>query len=211
MRWEMNLKGKKMSYKVLFSFILFIAIMATSVTLDACSSTTGSNNPGYVLETLTKRDISFSFEYPVGYEKSDPNPYDTAGSSADVVGERYLALYNDTKTSKQINIQLWIPTSDYPSAKARLDYYASNIENVGQNPEITERSPLSVAGIDGEKLVYTYLLEDSTDMPNRINCWIVAFEGKGQIWFISMGTNMLETDEAQADFEHLINTFKILD
>ena len=199
-----------MTYKVLFSVILLVAMLATLITLTACSSIPESSNSGYVLETLTKRDISFSFEYPVGYEKSDPNPYESTDINTDVIGERYLALYNDTKTSKQINIQLWNPTADYPDAKARLDYYASNIENVGENPEISERSPLRVAAVDGEKLVYTYVIENTTDMPNRINCWVAAFDVKGQIWFVTMGTNMEAPDEAKADFEHLINTLKLL-
>jgi len=199
-----------MTYKVLFSVILLIAMLATLITLTACSSTPESSNPDYVLETLTKRDISFSFEYPVGYEKDDPNPYESTDINTDIIGERYLALYPDTQTSKQINIQLWNPTADYPNAKARLDYYAANIKNAWQNAEISERSPLRVAGVDGDKLVYAYVIEDNIDMPNRINCWVAAFDVKGQIWFITMGTNMEAPDEAKADFEHLINTLKLL-
>lgn len=207
----MSLGDNKMTRKVLFIVILLMAILATSILITSCSSTPQSGSPGYFLETLTKRDISFSFEYPDNYEKSDPNPYEDTGYEMDVVGERYLALYNETQTSKQINIQLWNPTADYPDAKARLDWYATNLQNVGQNPEISERSPMSVAGLDGEKLVYTYILETDTDMPNRINCWVVACDGKGQIWLISMCTNIEAPEEAKADFEYLIESFKFLD
>lgn len=199
-----------MMYRVLFSVILLLAILATPILFTACTNTPEAS-PGYILETLSKRDIDLSFEYPVGYEKSDPNPYERTDIEMEVVGERYLALYNETKTSKQINIQLWNPTADYPNAKARLDYYAANIVNTGENPEISERSPLRVAGVDGEKLVFTYTMENAQDMPSRIYCWVAAFDSKGQIWFIILATNIEPPDEAQADFEHLVNTFKILD
>ncbi len=186
-------------------------ILSAPLSFTACSGAPESGSPGYYLETLTKRDIRFSFEYPVGYEKSDPNPYESTDVKTDVVGERYLVLYDETKTSKQINIQLWNPTADYPDAKTRLDYYASNIKNVGTNQEITERSPIRITGVDGEQLVYTYKLENDIGMPSQITCWVAVFEGKGQIWFITMGTNIEPPDEAKADFDHLIGTFKFLD
>ena len=200
-----------MTRQVLFSAILFMAILFTSISFAACSNNPESSNPGYILETLSKRDIDFSFEYPVGYEKINPNPYEDTGYETGIVGERYVATSNDTKISKQINIQLWNPTADLPDAKSRLDYYAANIQNAGENPEISERSPLRVAGVDGEKLVFTYSMENVTEMPSRINCWVAVFEGKGQIWFITMATNMEVPDEAKADFEHVINTLKFLD
>jgi hypothetical protein len=208
---KMSFRGNKMTYKVLFSAILLLAILAASISFSACSNNPESSSPGYILETLSKRDINFSYEYPVGYEPSDPNPYERTDIEMEVVGERYLALYTENKTSKQINIQLWNPTVDLPDAKSRLDYYAANIQNAGENPEISERSPLRVAGVDGEKLVFTYTMENVTDMPSRIYCWVAAFDSKGQIWFIIMATNIEAPDEAKADFEHLINTFKILD
>jgi hypothetical protein len=200
-----------MKYKVLFTTILLIALLATPILITSCSSTPQSGSPGYFLETLTKRDISFSFEYPDDYEKVDPNPYESAGSNIDIVGEIYHATDDETKTSTQLTIQLWNPTADYPDAKARLDWYATNVYNVGENPEINERSSLRVAGVDGEKLVYTYVLESDIEMPNQINCWVVGFDSKGQIWLISICTNIEAPEEAKADFDYLISTFKFLD
>ena len=207
----MSFRGNKMTNKVLLSVVLLLAILTALIPFTACSNTSESSNPGYILETLSKRDISFSFEYPIAYEKSDPNPYEGLDYEADVVGERYMVAFDESNTSKQINVQLWNPTADYPDATSRLDYFAANIINAGQNPEIIERSPLIIAGLNGEILVYTYTIEDVTNIPNRIYSWVAAFDGKGQVWLITMGTNMAATDEAEADFEHLINTFKLID
>jgi hypothetical protein len=194
--------------KVLFPVVLLLAISAALMPLAACSNNPQSGTPGYILETLSKRGISFSFEYPVAYEKSDPNPYENLDYETDVVGESYIVAFDENNTSKQINIQLWNPTADYPDAASRLDYYAANIINAGQSAEIIERSPLQIAGLDAEKLVYTYIMENVGEMPSGIYSWVAAFDAKGQVWLITMATNMEPTDEAEADFEHLIESFK---
>ncbi len=197
-----------MTRKVLFSAILLLTILVISIPFTACSN--ASENSGYVLETLTKRNISFSFEYPAGYEKNALNPDVEESDESDVVGQNYIAKSNDNMSAKQISIQVWNPMVDFSDAKARLDYFTANIQTAGLDPEISEHSPLRIAGVDGEQLVYSLTIEGVTDIPNRLTCWVAAFDYRGQIWLISVATNMETTVEAKADFDHMVSTFKFL-
>jgi hypothetical protein len=196
--------------KNIFKSALFIiAIIIAASVIGCAKSPETAANPGYVLENLTERGIGFSFEYPIGYEKGPPDPY--AGETDDVVGEIYVYVSNDSIKQKRISIQLWNPMTELPDAKARLDSFAANTENAGKDPEVSERSPLKVAGIDGEKLVYSVTIEEVQYIPNRLTGWVAAFDYQGQIWLIVVTTNLEAPDEAEADFDHLITTLKFSD
>jgi hypothetical protein len=190
--------------KYILKAALFLIAIVIIVSVIGCKNPA---SPGYVYESLAERDINFSFEYPEGYQKGPDNPY---GDLGDVVGKIYIFTCNDTVSQKRISIQLWNPTTELPNAKARLDKFAANTNNAGKDSVISERSPLTIATISGEKLVYALTLED-VSIPSRLTGWVASFDYKGQVWMIVVITNMVIPDEAKADFEHLIKTLKFSD
>jgi hypothetical protein len=207
----MIFKEKITTHKVIYSVILLLVVLVVSIAFAGCSSgATENTTPGYITETLTKRGIDFSFEYPDDYEKNEYIQDDDSDESDYVVLQYYASTDYDVNR-KIINIQIWNPMEDGQDARTKLDHYAANLEFTGTDPVVHERSPLQVAGIDAEKMVFSMVVEDITDIPNKLTGWIAAFDYKGQIWFIVVTTNMEATDEVEADFEHLIESFKFLD
>jgi hypothetical protein len=206
----MIFRAKKLTLGVLCSAIILLMVTTISITFIGCSSTPEDATPGYVSETYTKRGISFSFQYPDDYEKNE-SVYEEESDERDYISLQYYASINNDTLRKVINIQLWNPTQDWQDARTKLDYYADNLDFTGEDVVIHERSPLQVAEVDGEKMVFSMVVEDITNMPNRLTGWIAAFDYRDQIWFLVVTTNMEPTDEVEADFVHLIESFKFPD
>jgi hypothetical protein len=207
---KMSLGDNKMIRKVVFSAILLLVLLVTSIPLIACSGTTETGSPGYFLETLTKRGVSFSFEYPDDYEKNE-TIYEEESDELDYIVLQYMASTDYGTYRKIISIQLWNPTTDWQDAVTRMDYYLDNLGDTAQESEVKERSSMQVAGVAGEKAVFSMVVTDITDIPNNLTGWIASFDYKEQIWFLVVTTNMEATDEAEADFVHLIESFKFPD
>jgi hypothetical protein len=201
----MIFKEKIVMRKVLYLAILMLIMSMIPVPFMGCSGT-----PGYVTETYTKRGINFSFEYPDDYEKQE-SVYEEESNERDYVMLQYYASTDNDTLRKIISIQLWNPTQDWQDAGAKLDRYAASLDITGEDVQILERVPLQVAGADGEKMVFSILVEDIEDIPNKLTGWIAAFGYEGQIWFLVVTTNMEPTDEVEADFVHLIESFKFQD
>jgi len=195
---------------IIYSVILALAVLVVSIIFTGCSDTPENTTPGYITESLTKRGIDFSYEYPDDYEKNE-SVYEEESDERDYVVLQYYASTDNDTTRKIISIQLWNPTADWQDATTKLDYYRDNLDFTGENVVIHERSSLQVAGVDAEKMVFSMVVEDLTDIPNRLTGWIAAFDYKEQIWFFVVTTNMEATDEVEADFEHIIESFKFPD
>jgi hypothetical protein len=83
-----------------------------------------------------------------------------------------------------------------------------------ENYELLERAPLTVAGIEGEMV--TYLVDKLMPVPREDGQRLeyhraVYFEYDGLIWVIEAGCNQEIMEEVRADFEHIVETFTILD
>ena len=206
----MNYKDKTVKKKVLYPAIAVIVVSLISTPLIGCSGTPENTTLGYITETLAKRGVNFSFEYPDDYEKNEYIQDDDSEDS-DYVVLQYYASTDDEKYRKIINIQLWNPMEDAQDARTKLDHYADNLGSTGTDPVVHERSPLEVAGVDAEKMVFSMVVEDIQNIPNTLTGWVAAFDYGGQIWFLVVTTNLEATDEVEADFTHIIESFKFLD
>ncbi|MBN1160860.1 MAG: hypothetical protein JXA17_02785 [Dehalococcoidales bacterium] len=206
----MIFKNKVITRKIVYLVIPIFIISMMPMPLTGCSGNHENTTTGYVTETLTKRGIDFSFEYPDDYEKNEFIQDDDTEDLGYIVLQ-YMASTDNNMTRKIINVQLWNPTADWQDARTKLDNYADNLDFTGKDVEIYERSPLQVAGTDAEKMVFSMLVEDIQNIPNKLTGWVTAFDYGGQIWFLVVTTNMEDTEEVEADFVHLIESFKLLD
>ena len=82
------------------------------------------------------------------------------------------------------------------------------------NFELLERAPLTVAGIEGEMVAY--LVDKLMPIPREDGqrlayCRVVFFEHDGLIWEIEAECHQEIMDEVRADFEHIVETFTILE
>lgn len=206
----MKIKEKIITHKVLCFVILILVVSMLPMPFMGCSSTPENTTPGYITETLTKRGIDFSFEYPDDYVKNETG-YEEESNEVDYIVLQYSASSYNGTLRKIINMQLWNPTESWHDASTKLDYYLASLGDTAQESEIIERVPLQVAGVAGEKAVFSMLVADITDIPNRLTGWIAAFDYGEQIWFLVVTTNMENTDEVEDDFMHIIESFKFPD
>lgn len=200
---------------------LLLRIALLGLLLVTLSCTFSCNDSEFRTFEFTK-GIRFSFEYPSHYK------------------------VNEVQTSKQekgaVIVILWdkLPTDGlrydvihFGVAKKKVGYTnpeESIAEIIAGLPSeyITEKSTVTMGGIQGELLRYSYrdpgtdqpryfwscspsLKRLNTDLP-LIRIRIVAYFDDGdRMWRIEVDTTEKKADQAKADFEHIIQTFKILD
>ena len=97
------------------------------------------------------------------------------------------------------------------------EWEASEAVFIYSDFQLLERSQVTVSGINGEQIVYSYTEirgvgqrktdEDPYPMQGRR----IYFYSNGVIWELTLDLLLSEAETANADFEHLLETFQILD
>jgi hypothetical protein len=104
------------------------------------------------------------------------------------------------------------PYAGCPDAKSMLDDKHYPIVKEFPDFKLLERSSVKIGTITGEQLVYTStLLVGPNDTPVSEITWEVYFDHGGLIYNLHMSADQDIADEAEADFEHILETFKFLD
>ena len=201
--------------------------------MAACSSksTTIITNSTGGYRTITEKDklCSFSFEFSDFYEIVKPSVV-TSHTSYNFVYMQLLApkkttsmlLPNfETKSSGSASEITYVPASinvsltiGWGSASANVDEL---LKDVSKWPgfDLLERSPVTVAGFAGEKIIYvsnTLLPFPSSsveEQPLQITR-AVYFNVGNDVWIIEAQYESDMAERVSADFDHILQTFKIL-
>lgn len=201
---------------LVFSIAMVFALVFTTL---GCNSTM----EGYRTFTFNKV-AHFSFEYPAHYEKY-------AAIYNEDLDDRGISIgFNDKVPSKGstngfIEVLAEGAGITYPDATAALedtlsgfvepDYYDEDAEE--EPKRLLERSTITVAGIPAELIVYSYgydLIREESSDSSVILIRIareVYFDHDDLIWNLVIESDEDRADVAEADFEHLLETFQILD
>jgi hypothetical protein len=196
-------------------------IVAIVSALVAIISGCNSSMEGYRTFTFNKV-AHFSFEYPAHYKKCSAHA--TAERKTIYIGFRDK-MPSKGSTDGFIYIYVEGAGDTYPDATAALedtlsgfvepDYHDEDAEEEPQR--LLERSTITVAGIPAELVVYSYgydLVWEESSGSAVILLRIareVYFDYDGLIWNIVIESDEDRADVAEADFEHLLETFQILD
>ncbi len=80
------------------------------------------------------------------------------------------------------------------------------------SPNLMERNPIAINGIRGEMIVWTCKWYPDYYRGNKWDASIreVYFDYDGVIWYIEFDSHMDRAEQSKADFEHVLQTFKIL-
>ena len=188
----------------LFHGVLLLAVISGFVTiLTGCSMFSG-----YKQAVITEGDISFSFEYPSSF----PEPRITLGTIvADIVMERPASNNIRNEIDGQIAIAIW---SELPftNATVYLDYILEDLQFHWGDFTLHERSIINIGGLSGEKVIYSGRFEVNIFTFDHMKWQEVFLDYQGMIWIISYTSDADVTDDnAEEEFEHLINSFKFLD
>jgi hypothetical protein len=203
----MNTKMTKKMRGVLF--VLLIESFFVIFLVNGCNT-----NSYYTRFDVREGNTHFSFEYPSRYEK--PFLDTSAGNNYSSVS---IQLKNPVE--KNLNVLITISTSQvgetFPDSKYLLDYKLKLYESgVLLDYEPIERYPIIIMGIEGEAIFYSSSAPQIfVPYPNRENVIYltrkVLFSDNNIIWEISVDYDKDYPDTAESDFQHLLQTLKVLD
>jgi hypothetical protein len=217
-----------MKYIITVAAALGIAVAATG-----CScGYTEIESDGVRILTVTRDHYSFSVEYSTFYQRKGPN-YITDGRaipsiSIDLaapqktmpllypVNEDELETVTVTYTPAVIGIHIYAPHDSPNFSQSAIERLENDISDSSkwENFELLERYPVTVSGVEGELIAYVidwFLPFAEGEGPKLQYHRAVYFDYNGLIWTIEATTEMEMVDQVKADFEHIIETFEILE
>ena len=198
-----------------FCIILLVILFTLALTFSGCSKyRTFTNNDGIA---------HFSFEYPGDIKKSHIHRVD-----AFVNVHFRREIVKDGWFDKDLYIAAFKPpgfANTYISdAKTLLEQDIVCLDEAYEVSRVLERSPININEIQGELVVSIYdyhtprmplpdaPLKGTPQQPSLMMMIRSAyFNQGGLVWIIRMIYTEEVAEETTVDFEHIINTFKILD
>jgi hypothetical protein len=174
------------------------------------STTAGS--PGYTEMTIKRGIARFSFEYPSHYKIGKVeirNDYDYINvivygqSPGEEAHNPFISIFVDTTGESMQNIQDAIDVS--LSTVSTFPYF-----------HFLERSPVKVTAdsIPGERVTYSWADYPSIapdTKPIHYKSSITFFEHGSRIWSVLITSNICTAEADEPVYNHILQTFKILD
>ena len=173
------------------------------------------NSSGYRTFTFNKV-AHFSFEYPAHYRKFAAHA--TVEDKTIYIGFRDKII-PEGRTNGFIRVVVEGAGYRYPDAEAALEKTLLPFTEPEKyiNPgNLLERSTITVAGVQAELIVYIREADLIPEAPaSSLDIMkvtrVVYFDHNNLIWRIRIQSDEDRADQAKADFEHILETFKILD
>ena len=194
---------------------LLLLILVVLSVFSGCQKT---DNNTYKTFIFTK-GIKFSFEYPSHYYREELWPYKLGEAAGSV-----------TFLDKLPSDWYWIDNFEIIVDDSNKTAHEA-IEEIANNTlkkEIIEISSVTMAGMQGEMLVYSYPAQPLPDAQLGLSCSprkinypdnpnnvleidrIAYFSNGNQLWSVEIGWSESKTEQQKADFDHILQTFKIL-
>ncbi|GEM_PF-3398979 len=162
---------------------------------------------------ILDRGIShFSFEYPSYYEInmiSAENNLTHKYTYITMTGPRN-SLLKKWEASTSILIMISLVSIDQPNVKTAVDRDISSNVTVPDFVLIS-RTPTSIAGMEGEEAIYSFTASDSIrglSYPKVRR--EIFFEGNGLLYEMIIVSSPLNVESDNIDFDHILNTFRVL-
>lgn len=170
---------------------------------------------------LREGDAHFSFDYPRNYEEL---VNDVVAGWATVSFDRELVEEDWIIEDSYFSVDVYeAGRIGNPDAEAALE---SDITRIATHEyysdfEILDRSSVSIAGVQGEQCVFSYCYREAIPdvddegpflkLPVIMIVRCVYFDYNGFIWEIWLQSTEGFAEEDKAHFEHILETFTILD
>ena len=169
---------------------------------------------GYQKITLTKQDVTFSFEYPITYQQQEESDGSIAYTFSVVFlrpdGDTIKLDYSNINTA--FSIHIFDQTEKFPNATSYLDARLSDYSDA-LDYQLFERSRILLSGVEGEFASYkmrTGLSGEYLD-PKTSYFREVYLDYKGKEWVIDISCYQEMIEQVKEEFDHIIQTFKFLD
>ena len=192
-----------------FKLMVVMTLLVVSLAPVACAA---KEQGAYKKLVLREGIAHFSFEYPSTYDEPTVSP---TGRFTSVVSGRKLTGANGN--DPVLDIYVTEGGDLRPDAKTSLEKALNRYETeIFKDFKLIERSSITVLGVRTEQIVYTYSggypgtgISDR-GIPAPFMGREVFFDYNGMVWNITISSLLEESETARADFEHILQTFKIL-
>lgn len=207
-----------MASKNSFVKALLMALIGILSLMQLSCANFSSINRGYKTFTLHRGIGHFSFEYPMRFrvaKKEIRNDEELKYTHIIILGPSF----EDKQELTEISIFVQNVSEYYPDAIASLNRAISSIlPGMTHNFTVIDIFPVTVAGIQGEQFVawmddfhsYGHTPLSGGELIRYI-MRTVYFDNNGIIWNITMDSHISRAEAEGADFEHILQTFKVLD
>ena len=197
----------------IFRNLMIIGVLCITIVFSL-----SCNNSEYRTFTF-KKGVNFTFEYPSHYKKDSIGSYVEGRIAGGVTFHDKLP--SDGNWYDVIFIVISDKRTGYTTPKEAIEAIITD----SLTKEIIERTTVTMAGLPGELLVYSYpgwvtdgpsgILSCSSShskvdkAPIRVNR-VAYFDDGSKIWMIEIESAERKAEQAKADFDHILQTFKIL-
>ena len=177
--------------------------ISVPILLLICGCTTNE----YQKITVTKEDISFSFEYPATYQNHDETYFSITLLRWD--GETLAWDYSNFNTV--FSIQIFDQTEEFPDAASYLDACLTNYSEA-PDYELFERSKILLSGVEGEFISYKARAGLSGEYINPKTSYFreIYLDYGDKRWVISIDCYQEMVEQVTEEFDHIIKTFRFL-
>jgi hypothetical protein len=218
-----------------FLFVAVSIIFASAMLLSGCDNNDGyqiltaGDNGEYRTIIIEKGIALFSFEYSARYSRIDgPAFYDdeihqftgvtvlapmkqisVVAPNPDLKGQTVSMSY----TPAFIDVFVYDASDRGATAISEFEEHLSHIEEDGT---ILDRSQVTVSGVLAEYVAYTsntlipLFAVSEGGIPAKY-CWTVYFDHAGLIWNIEAESEVAMANQVKGDFEHVLQTFQIIE
>ncbi len=195
--------NKNHATKVIALLLLFASLI---ISLISCGE--------YQTFTLKRGIAHFSFEYPARYGVDIVEIEDNPKSRyTDIL----LGWSPPERLWRSSNINICVLPGNSANAEAALEYRLGLENKPAFDFKLLERYSVTVSGVDGYGAFYSRIApplgpgQGPPGEPRLIIHRSVYFSYGGLIWSIYVGYDEATKDLGEADYEHVIKTFKILE
>jgi hypothetical protein len=203
-----------------------IMILAAIMVFAGCSSSTGDH---FDKITVKEKLAKFSFEYSDFYREIEgPSVSDKGAISVRLMApEKHAQMINPdpynqktstvTVTYRPAYIDIFVYNAQFRNGTAAGDLdNGLNKIRISHDSKILEQSQITVAGIPATQVVYVSnsLLPMASgpeeEIPAEYFRWVI-FDHNGLIWEIDAESETSLAEQVKEDFEHILQTFQILE
>jgi hypothetical protein len=216
--------NKRIGHRGLYTLVA-LSLLSILV-MTGCNS----SDSGFKSVTVENELCHYSLEYPAQYDKDIRDnfefkvPYTELALVAPVIYE--TAEIPDPSRDEMVTVTgrrspavIYVVVSDskkyWGESYSATDKLEGVLEDMAKwdDYELLERAPMTVAGVEGEMVAYLVdslisLFTGGGEL--EYNC-AVYFEYDGLIWEIEAKCDQDMMEQVRADFEHIVETFTILD
>jgi hypothetical protein len=216
-----------------FIFIAVLSIMVISFTIIFLTSCTNireykpieySGGPNYATYAQNEGTGHFSVEYPVGYKPGSlTDPWfigEYRGQSLAIVGQ-----FSENYHSTVFYINCYKIGAPLPDIDSAINLRISQNEEYARNGAITnykifDKNSVLVSGVKGKEIAFSFtalpIIAPDLNIPTNFSTPYSEFEKyifiaqRDLIWEINLSCDGSQLEQAQIDFNHILQTLRIL-